>query len=176
MKKEFILKIALSNSIIAAFQRGNVYRKKTKDEKETSYNREKNGLRDTVKTELFALEEVYQRKVDNKDHINNISAIVVNVTQKHSEILNQGEFRVGTAQKAVNLYLKFLWVYGYIPQEPPHIPLDGIVLRAISSKVNWTEMNCIKEYEFLINEAKETAQEANLSLSEWEMNLWNKIA
>jgi hypothetical protein len=36
-------------------------------------------------------------------------------------------FRVGTAQKALNLYLKYLWCLGEI-KTPPHCPFDrGII-------------------------------------------------
>jgi hypothetical protein len=47
--------------------------------------------------------------------------------------------RIGLAQKALNLYLKYLWCLGEI-HEPPHCPLDSIVLGQVPGckDVRWT--------------------------------------
>lgn len=36
-------------------------------------------------------------------------------------------FRIGSAQKALNLYRKYLWCLGYIPF-PPHCPFDATII------------------------------------------------
>ena len=54
-----------------------------------------------------------------------------------------GRFRIGVAQKALNLYLKHLWCLDWI-YEPPHCPFDnGIIrlLRPTPRETLWTQMD-----------------------------------
>lgn len=176
MKKEFILKVAFSNTLSSSFQRGYVYREKLTDEKQSEYDKKKNELRSSLRDELFSLETIYQKVVHPDEHLKLIGDISKKLTKKHSNILSNKKFRIGTTQKAVNLFLKFLWAYDYTPNEPPHIPLDGIVLKAINSDVKWTELDCIDEYKFLISCVDNVAKESGCSICKWELNLWNKVA
>jgi hypothetical protein len=79
--------------------------------------------------------------------------------------------RIGIAQKAVNLYLKFLWCYGWIP-EPPHCPIDRTVLEEVGDNSSWTKIKDIPEYVEKIKKIE--AKKGDKSFSEWEYELFEK--
>ncbi len=62
------------------------------------------------------------------------------MTTEFKDILFGNGFRVGIAQKALNLYLKYLWCLGKIT-EPPHCPFDSIIISEIKCNIKWTEMD-----------------------------------
>ena len=90
-----------------------------------------------------------------------------------SKLLHGDTFRVGVAQKALNLYLKYLWCLGEI-DEPPHCPFDNFVIRELKDceEINWTEFDDIKTYKYLVQQAEVEAGE--LSLAEWELRVFNR--
>lgn len=169
VKKEFILKIALSNAHSAAFQRGTVYKENTTDKEKIMFKR-------FFRSRLRILEDVYKQPINEKEHINIITAFANEITTNYAHVLNNGKLRFGTAQKAVNLYLKFLWTLGYMDTQPVHCPLDRIVLKKIGSSVKWTELDCPNEYKKLIENVQVIADINNQTIAEWEIDLWNKQA
>jgi hypothetical protein len=167
-RKEFLRQTALFNAIGAAFQRALIYGDKND-----------NGLKDQVKRDLEGhlrrIETRYQRNVSSEKHLQTISGVAKNMSNKHAHILKNGRFRVGIAQKAVNIYLKLLWCYGWIP-EPPHCPIDSIVLAKVGDRITkWTIMDDIEDYRTVIERIQAYIRQAGLkmSLSKWELYVWN---
>ena len=166
MKKQFLRKIALSNTHSSSFQHARVYTKDVADS-----DREKFQKR--FREKLAKLEQAYKNRVSEDEHIQNIQAFADQLSREFPQVLVNGRMRTGVAQKAVNLYLKFLWCLGLI-QEPPHCPIDGIVLIEVGDSSNWTELDGVDSYREIINKIKAVAGEQ--SLSEWELHLWNREA
>ena len=99
---KFIEKIILNVTIQAAFQRGSVYNlpsEKIDDEK-------KKSLKETIKKELEKIGQNYTNTVSEEDHIRNIKVLLQKITKEHGEILKNGQLRIGTAQKLLNVYIK----------------------------------------------------------------------
>lgn len=94
-------------------------------------------------------------------------------SRKFKPLLHEGNFRVGVAQKALNLYLKYLWCLGEIA-EPPHCPFDNLVIGELDDceGINWTEFDDLEIYEYLVEQARIKAKD--LSLAEWELRLFNR--
>lgn len=168
MNMDFLIKAALSDTLISSLQRANVYVKGIPDI-------QKQPFKSAFKTKLSHIGQEYANPVANNKHIQNIQSFAGSLSQDFSHILQDEHLRLGVAQKGVNLFLKFLWSFDKIP-EPPHCPIDAIVLGAINSKVSWTKLDDVQIYEEIIAECKWVARAENMSLSQWELELWNRVA
>ena len=167
-REEFLRQTALYNAIGAAFQRALIYGDGIDD-----------GLKDQLKRDLEGhlrrIETQYQRNVSSEKHLQTIAGVAKEMSDKHAHILKNGRFRVGIAQKAVNIYLKLLWCYGWIP-EPPHCPIDSIVLAEVGDRrTKWTKMDDIEDYRTAIERVQAYIRQAGsmMSLSKWELCVWN---
>ena len=111
--------------------------------------------------------------LSHEEHTRNIGNLARSNTRRFSRLLHNGTFRIGVAQKALNLFLKFLWCLGEI-HEPPHCPFDSIVIGRLKDceGIKWTEFNDIETYEHLVRQAR--AEAKGLSLAEWELRLYNQ--
>lgn len=104
-------------------------------------------------------------------HCAAIRRISESLSSGFGQILKDGRFRYGTAQKAFNLYLKFLWKLGKLGDaNPPHCPVDGIVLAAAGLSGSWTWSDDEQEYRGWIREIRKKSTPR--SLSEWEHETW----
>jgi len=161
----FILREIFSMTLAAATQRSGLYKPKTPDKARRPFHE---SLRDL----LEELAKGYTVPVGEEIHIRNIKRIASEISAKHQDVLADGEMRIGLAQKALNLYLKYLWCLGEIP-EPPHCPIDGIVLKRVPGcqDVCWTQLDSLDEYRRIIAAAKIAAK--GVSLSVWELDLYN---
>jgi hypothetical protein len=166
MKREFLELTALSNTQSASFQRAGVYATGISE-------KDKRAFVVQFRAKLRSLERVYKQSVSEEDHIRNIETFADKLSLEFPRVLAGGKMRTGVAQKAVNLYLKFLWCFGWIP-EPPHCPIDSIVLAAVGDTDKWTKLDGIKEYRKKIAKIKQVA--GDQSLAEWECTLWNSKA
>jgi hypothetical protein len=138
---EFVSKMILSNTINAAFRRGNVY----KSNISISEN-EKKKLRQNIERELKNLSRKYTNEIQDSPHIRHINALAKKISYNNSRILNNDKLRIGTAQKLLNLYLKYLWCLNVIAK-PPHCPIDNLILKEIEyDESTWTELNSIEDY------------------------------
>ena len=162
-QKKFIIQTFLSNTQSSSFQRGCVY-------VEDISEQDKQPFVIAFHEKLRSLKEKYQETVTEKDHIENIIQFKTELTNEFPTILRKQRMRFGTSQKAVNLYLKFLWCLGDINEEPPHCPIDGKVLTEIGSNVKWTELDDVEEYKEIIESIKTKA--GNQSIAEWELDFW----
>ena len=163
MNKEFIIRIFLSNTQGSSFQRGYVY-------SGNATPQEKEKFQDDFRARLRALEERYAQPITEEDHYKTILEFAEQLSRSHGNALANRKLRIGIAQKAINLYLKFLWSFDFIP-EPPHCPIDRIVLTEIGINKNWTELDSMEEYKSIIKTIKQCAGEK--SLAQWEHDLWN---
>jgi hypothetical protein len=83
-------------------------------------------------------------------------------------------FRIGSAQKALNLYLKYLWCLGLIAR-PPHCPFDYRILAKLPTcNVKWTQLDSIVKYKEIVGEAEQLAKGKRLSLADWELEEWQR--
>ena len=107
-------------------------------------------------------------------HLKEICSLADYLTTNHSETLKNGRFRIGTAQKALNLYLKYLWCIGAIP-EPPHCPFDFQIIKRLPGirQVPWTRLDDAESYKLLVTAARRAA--GPLSIARWELEVYNGV-
>ena len=113
----------------------------------------------------------YKYPVSDAEHEANIREVADAVTSKFADYLVGRRFRIGIAQKALNLYLKYLWCAKKIPM-PPHCPFDRLIVSKLpkGEQLNWTQIQTIKRYKRLVRAARKKAD--GLSLAEWELESW----
>jgi hypothetical protein len=131
-------------------------------------------LHETLREELDNLLPAYLvAEVPEAAHLANLETLRRNVTRKRKSILQGGNFRIGSAQKALNLHLKYYWCIGEA-KRPPHCPFDYYVLREIPGwkTHKWTAIGGIDEYKSLVDAARSVA--GSQALADWELALYNK--
>jgi hypothetical protein len=160
-KQTFLLEQALQSSIIASLQRTSVYSPQANV-------LGKKFLTMTIRSNLQEIVKQYSVLVPEEEHVQNIIRLSIAVSTKCGSTLLNGRFRIGNAQKALNLYLKYLWCLDQIPT-PPHCPFDSRIIAKLPSRVQipWTRIDDINIYISLVDAAKLVA--AGLSLAEWEL-------
>jgi hypothetical protein len=142
-------------------------------------NTRKEDLKSDIRQKLAELAASYiERKVSEDEHIANIRGIADYLTEKFSDCLDRSRFRIGVSQKLLNLYLKYLWTLGWIP-EPCHCPFDRIVIEKLgdlpAAARKWTSLDSIDDYKALVKEAKEIAKrERYSSLAVWELETYER--
>lgn len=169
LKWRFLEEVFLSNAIGDAFSvraGGGIYAPGTDDDQRWK-------LRDAVKGLLRRLASKYSTVVGEEEHIQNIAEFSNELSSSCGHLLAQGRFRFGIAQKALNVYLKYLWCAERIPV-PPHCPFDSIVINKLKLPVDcpyqWTKVDDASVYRRWVHAAKAVA--GNQSLSDWELSIW----
>jgi hypothetical protein len=171
-KDPFLMKVgvsnpaeALRNSIRAALQRNKTYATDGQNEARSEFRSRWSRL-------MTDAAERYKSPInDDDEHCRIIERIASELSARFPAIVARGRLGFGTSQKAFNLYLKFLWRLGRIP-EPPHCPVDGIVLRSARIAGSWTKSDSVREY---MNWIKRLRAVAGISsLSDWEYELWKR--
>lgn len=171
-QKAFIEEVLFSNALSAAFQRSTTYRK---DEDFSS--KQKDALRETLKSFLRSTvnDPLYVAgSVSDSQHRSKIIELADAVSSQHANLLEGEKFRIGSAQKILNLYLKFHWCMGKIA-EPPHCPLDRIVIERLAKKYHthkWTKLDSIGDYQLLIDALRELATRGGCSIAQWELQAY----
>jgi hypothetical protein len=163
--KAFLLREFFTLTLSGTVQRSGLYKNETTE-------KDRKPFQDSLRKLLVKLAGVYDIRVTEKTHVANIERLAKRLTKKHAAILAKGGMRIGHAQKALNLYLKYLLCLGEIPK-PPHCPLDAIVLGQVPGckDVRWTQIATVEKYLEIIEKAKKKAN--GLSLAQWELALWN---
>jgi hypothetical protein len=117
----------------------------------------------------------YRSPVSSKAHERNILRLSKYGTAIGSGILQAAGYKVGIAQKLLNLQLKYLWCCGSIG-EPPHCPIDRIMINKtpLKNQVNWTAMVGIDEYRRVIRALENEASRIDKSLAQWELEVYNR--
>jgi len=147
-----------------AFQRASVYCDGVPDHAKVQF-------REALKEKVRHLvgERYCGGRVASEDHIRTIEEISAWASEEYGELLADNRLRIGVAQKLLNLYLKYLWCWGKIP-EPPHCPFDRTIIDKLSfpKEITWTTMDSVRDYRTLVEAAKRAAGD-HLSLAEWEL-------
>jgi hypothetical protein len=157
---------AMTNAIASAFGRNRIYEREVADESRTQ-------LRTAIASLMREEARAYAQAVSDEQHLAAIRRISDLISQRFNQNLVGGRFRYGTSQKALNLYLKFLWRLGQIPT-PPHCPVDSIVLSKGGIDAAWTKSDSESDYVFWIKKLRWEARP--LSLAEWEYRVWQDSA
>ena len=176
----FLDQETLTLALNGALSRNQTYCKDIKPGKKEEFRK---ALRDCLYSHR---DEYREEQISCKRHIDNIENLSSTLSERHGDILLGGEFRIGTAQKALNLYLKYCWARGIV-KEPPHCPIDSIMLANVEKcassvkcnicqHVTWTKISCACEYRHFVEKAKAEADRYGLSLACWELKLWNANA
>jgi hypothetical protein len=76
---------------------------------------------------LSEIAKRYQGMVTEQQHVANIHELKTRISDECKSALKDGIFRFGVAQKALNVYLKYLWCAGAIPI-PPHCTFDDRII------------------------------------------------
>jgi hypothetical protein len=160
--------LAMSNAIQAALQHNPTYTPNASDEN-------KNALRARWAQLLRNLSRQYNSPVDDGAHVQNIRGISEVLSSEFAAILQGRRFRIGTSQKSLNLYLKFLWCLGRLRVPPPHCPIDRFVLQKAKIDLAWTQMDSCEVYMQCVDRVRKFAGASNYgTLQVWELTLWNQ--
>lgn len=159
---------AMKNSIEAALQHNPTYRADVTNEQKGAFRR---SLREC----LCKYAPNYKDVVSDEEHIKVINEICESLSSQHGQILRNSRLRIGTVQKALNLYLKFLWCLDQKRAAPPHCPIDRIILTEAGLDGSWTKLDSIELYMDWVSKLRKIAQEEGFeSLQQWEMSVWNR--
>ena len=131
------------------------------------------GLRKRIRELLPQLAQNYVgREISGDEHVRNIESLARELTDDFSNILYAGHFRLGTAQKLLNLYLKYCWAVGWNP-EPPHGPFDDGIIKKLSlaEPIKWAKLDRVEDYSRLVEVAEKAAAD-DCSIAVWELKEW----
>ena len=130
-------------------------------------------LREHLRDHLDKISVDYVQAVHESSHVKNIARVVNSLTRRHAGILKDHRFRWGPAQKALNLYLKYLWCDGAHTDAStlPH-RLNCAQGSAGKAPVAWSQIRDESEYTHLIKQIKLAAD--NEPLAEWELRVWSQ--
>lgn len=166
MKNKFLDNELWILSIAGAFQRAKIYA-------EYSPEKQRIAFRQKLRTKVLDLFRQYNNPVSEEQHVANIVDLI---ECTKDDILIGGQLKFGSAQKLFNLFLKYEWCRSDDMPEPPHCPVDRIVLSELDryNPESWTRISGADEYLNLINKLKEQASKEMLSLAEWELHVFNR--
>ena len=164
-QEQFLRDEFFSLTLMARVQRAHVYVPNANAKTKASFQK-------ALRSWLERLEPVYRDVVSEEDHMQNIVALSEGLSKDYADVLAGRRFRVGTAQKALNLYLKYLWCIGKLPA-PPHCPFDfGVIAKLPECRgINWTALDNPTQYQELVTAAK--AKAGSMSLALWELRTYN---
>jgi len=167
-KEKFLSDVVFGLTLAGTAQRGKLYRGESTGD-------ERRKFRLALRGALEKLAEQYRTPVADDRHVANIENLAKTLSQKCADVLNGSTFRIGSAQKALNLYLKMLWCLDRIPA-PPHCPFDRIVLSHVPGRerIKWTELDSLPEYQRIVRCARSVAN--GVSLAEWELHLYTALS
>jgi hypothetical protein len=165
----FINNIFLRNSINAALLHNQVYRKGA-----TAV--EKKNFKDACKERLNNLGiRYYAWEWDGKRYCDEISNFSVEMSRQFEKCLCEGRLRIGTSQKMISLYLKYLWLDGDSSKKPIFAVVDRQVLRLLggSTVQSWTRIVDIDRYIDIQKRIDKKAREGGYGDgSTWESEIW----
>lgn len=166
LKKEFLENEIAVSSIFAAFGRAKIYSLSADTSKKEEFKK-------FIRGRLKEYGDAYRGRILGKEHIDNIETLTDEISNRYSGILSGGRFRIGIAQKLLNLYLKYLWVLGWI-RTPPHCPFDSRIISMLGIKlkcVSWTKCDDVDCYKSWVDAAK---KKSGGSIAKWELEVWNE--
>lgn len=118
---------------------------------------------------------LYLNTISEELHLKNIVDMAESLSSEFGYLLKNNRFRIGAAQKAINLFVKFLWCLNDNFPTPPHCPIDRGILKEVSIYKSWTQLDSINTYQDWIKKIGEHARlKGFTSIAEWELDLWNR--
>ncbi len=130
-------------------------------------------LRMAIDRSIMSLAEQYRVPCDDDIHCDRIVGLARSLSEGHQAVLADGRFRIGIAQKALNLHLKYLWCLEPERPEPPHCTLDGQILGATKHPGAWTRLDSIDEYREWTSHVRDYAKSKGFeSTVVWELFTW----
>jgi len=137
-----------------------------------------------IKSDVFVfldnyLSEIQAEGINEEIHLLKIEKLADILTFQFKAVLHEGRFRIGISQKIINLFLKFMWSMGEIP-EPCHCPIDGIIKTVLQKNlydvrlVDWTKLDSIPDYLQYVDAVKQLAEYDGISVAEWEFLNWGR--
>lgn len=133
------------------------------------------SFKKNLRNKLINISKNYKdQDIKEEKLINLIKKLAQETTKKYQNILHENHFRIGISQKIVNLFLKYLWSFGWI-KKPPHCPFDSIIRNRLndSSLIDWTKFDHIDDYKKYIKAAHKIASNQSKSIAQWELEIWN---
>lgn len=169
-KQRFVDGQLFQMTLGAATQRGGVYAAgKTESQRATVHT----ALREALESPATG----YRSPVSDDAHCANIEALAERISARCGPLLRGQRLRIGTAQNALNLYLKYLWCVGRCV-EPPHCPFDALVLKEVTGleSERWTKLDSMEQYrEWVAAARKQAAAHDHELLAIWELHTYNRI-
>lgn len=168
-------KVAKESMIIrltfdGAFQRAKIYDKKATDAERKEF---RNTIADLLPKYLKRIQN--RKRYLHNDHYKTIELFTEEVSKKHKNILNGNKFRIGNAQKFLNLYWKVSWLLQKGILQPIQCPFDSIIMKKLplNVRVAWTAFDTIDEYKALVKAVQNKIGESK-SIAEWELEIYLK--
>jgi len=136
---------------------------------------ERNAFRAELRKRLDKISAQYDGAITDRRHVSNIEYLADSISERCRSALRGGRFRIGPAQKALNLHLKYLWCAGWI-EHPPHCPFDYYVISELRLKrpPSWTRLDSSGEYMELVDAARLAA--GAQSIAEWELAAYARLS
>jgi hypothetical protein len=162
--ESFLRNEFLTMSVLGALGRSRTYSESATEDAKALF-------RDGLRKELDEISRGYRSTVKEQEHLSKIEQLSDSLSGQFSDCLRGGRFRIGMAQKALNLYLKYLWCTDLIPI-PPHCPFDSVIISHLPScsDLNWTSIDAIEDYQRLVGAARNEAD--GKALAQWELEIW----
>lgn len=154
-------------TVLATLQRSSTYIK-------TASDGQRRALRNSLSGALDHLALRYEDEVPENAHIKAIADLSRQISEEHKETLRGGRFRIGIAQKGLNLFLKYLWCAGWIAM-PPHCPFDRVIIQLLPPprRIAWTKLDDLGGYRGLVFAARKVAGDRPLAL--WELEEYARL-
>ena len=165
-QRRFLLNEFFQLTLAATVQHAKVYVDNVSEQ-------DREAFRNSLRAKLFDLYPNYTAAVPDKLHNANIKQLAERLSAQFRHLLIGGRFRIGLAQKALNLFLKYLWCARILRNPPPHCPFDRNIIQDINQDINFTEFDTMREYRKLITAARISANGVGLAL--WELNKYNLL-
>lgn len=166
-KKDFILNAVLDFTILDSFRRNQIYADNIADNTRENF---KNAIKQYFKDNL----QLFLNPPNINGYINMVFEFSAYFSANFVNTLANGRLRIGTSQKLIGMFLKYLWIFGYIDREPPLCPFDGEILQFLNLQDSWTTLDDVNIYTTIIQTAKRDADAKGLSLAQWELQTYNK--
>jgi len=166
-QSEFLISEFWILSWNASVQRAQLYRHGTSDIHRTAFRNDVIGF---CQNEFIPQ---YTSEVAEDRHVRNLTRLCEMAdSSPYANVLKHG-YRIGVAQKLLNLQLKYMWCADLLPH-PPHCPIDRVILSKTRLKgtLNWTQMNSTAQYLQAIAALREIAGE--MPLAEWELDVFER--
>jgi hypothetical protein len=167
--KEYLTSQFWILSWAASVQRANVY-------KDGATERDRKTFREGLIRHLDKqVIPIYESTVSEEEHLKQLQALSQFGTSLGSSVLTEDGYKIGVAQKLLNLQLKYLWCIRAVA-EPPHCPVDRVIINKtlLKNRVAWTKIVSIDEYRRVISAIRRLAEADGLSIADWELNEYDR--